>query len=416
MSSATLTRELNAKFPDKNKNMTVTPINPFERLNAARQGEDAASIPFLLPANAEVNNQKVRERRENAFNLSDEKDRRRYREALIASTKTDRGREEMAAYRSFVITNDIMASPFALAAFQEIDLSPDELPMIERPMSKNLQKFGVRSESIDGGSRQAQWRTTKDITTYEMDSIATDRVNYPLMDIQQGDISQSEAINAQLRYDLDMKIDAMALANLQAAQAASGLQALMSLHSLVDPNTVPDANYFDLNVTFPGADDILTIDKLKFILNHIALLSASGIDGGLSVQSILMSPLNLRDSWDFVDLVSGVGSATEGPLPTQTVTSETRQSIFETGMFTSAWGFSWNWVPNSQIPKGRMYILMNKPLGWLFTKKSMDKFYQWNDTNSIDHAESNMGEMLYRRVLAFVMPDLWKYRVLIIDL
>lgn len=417
MPQVSLARELEERFPGGAEKFKVKALDPNIAVQRARRGDDCANIPWMSPCNTDTVNGMVKMRLESGFDMSSLEEKQEYARRLIATGQDSKAREEMASYRSFVITNDVMASPFALGAFQLVNLNPDELPMIERPRSRNMQRFTVRSQGIDGGSRQEQWMTTKSVQQYELDSIATDRINYPLMDIQQGDINQSEAVNVELKYDMDMKIDALALTNIQATQTASGLRALLNIHPSVDINTIPDANYFDLNALFPGSNDVLTIQKLKFILNQVALLQgAGGPLEGLSIQNIMMSPLNLRDSWDFIDLVSGVGSATEGVAPDQTVTRETREAIFRSGMMTSAWGFNWSWTPNTQIPKGRMYIFMNQPIGWMFTKQSMDRTFVWNETNSPDHAEANMGEVMMRRVLSFLTVDLWKYRIIIIDL
>lgn len=414
MASTLTAAELEKQFPS-NKKITARPYDAARAFEQARMGEDCGNIAYMLPGNVPVVNALVKNRIENGFDLEKEEDRLEYASRLRLTTDSQQAREEMAAFRTFTITNDVMASPFALAAFLITDLSPDELPMIERPRSRNHQRFTVRSQSIDGGSRQAQWSTTKSVATFELESVATDRVNYPIMDIQQGDISESQNINVELQYDMDMKIDALALANVDALQAATGLRALMSFHPSVQQANVPDGNYLDLDAAFPGNPDVLTIDKLKAILNHIALLQAAF--PGLTIQTIMASPLNMRDSWDFIDLVSGVGSATEGVAPGSTVPKGLREQIFNGGgMITSAWGFNWTWTTNTQIAKGRMYVFMNKPVGWMFTKRSMDRTFVWNESNSIDHAESNMGEVLMRRVFSFVTVDLWKFNILIIDL
>ncbi len=417
MPQVSLATELEDRFPGGSESIAARPSNPQQAFLRARKGEDCANVPWINPDNHETLNTMVKSRIDNTFDMSKPEDRAEYRKRLIATGHSAQAAEEMAAYRTFEITNDVMASPFALSAFQVIDLSPDELPMITRPRSRNLQRFTVRSQGIDGGSRQQQWQTTKAVSQYELDSLATDRLNYPLMDIQQGDISASEAINVELKYDMEMKIDALAKTNIDATSVDSGLRNLLSIHPAVNTSNLPDANHFDLNVPFPNNPGVLTIQKLKYILNQIALLqSAGGVLEGLTIQTVMLSPQNMRDSWDFIDLVSGVGSAQEGVKPEQTVTRETRQEIFKSGMFTSAWGYSWNWTPNSQIAKGKMYIFMNQPIGWMFTKQSMDKTYTWNDTNSPDHAEANMGEVMMRRILSFLRPDLWAYRIIIIDL
>lgn len=418
MAEVTLSRELEERFPGGKERIKARPINPQHAFAQARQGEDCANIPWMSPVNVGTVNKLVQNRLEHSFDhRNNDDDRKEYASRVAASGNSREAADEMAAYRTFEITNDVMATPFALAAFQVVDLSPNELPLIERPRSRNFQRFTVRSQGIDGGSRQQQWQTTKSVAQFELEAIATDRMNFPLMDIQQGDISASEAINVELKYDMEMKIDALARTNLDATAVVSGLRALLSIHPSVQTANIPDTNYFDLNALFAGNPGVLTIQKLKYILNQVALLQGAGgpLDG-LTIQTIMLSPQNMRDSWDFIDLVSGQSSAVEGVKPEATVTTQVRQEIFNSGMFTSAWGYSWNWTPNSQIAKGKMYIFMNQPIGWMFTKQSMDRTFQWNETNSPDHAEANMGEVMMRRILSFLRVDLWAYRTIIIDL
>lgn len=416
MAQVTLAKALDEQFPGGGEQMKTRPLNMRQAVERARRGDDCANIPWIYSENVERNNQKVKTRLDAGFNRSDAKHRAEYKERLIQSGLSKTANDEMAAYRTFELTNDVMATPFALGFFQEVNLADDEQPLIERPRSRNYQRFTVRSQSIDGGAREAQWRSVREATAYEMDAISTDRVEYPILDINQGDVSQSDAINVELKYDLEMKLDGLALTNANAMQTASGLRSLLSVHPLVDINNIPDGNYLDLNTLFPGNAGVLTIQKMKAILNAIALLQ--GVGGpleGLTIQTIHCSPLNLRDSWDFTDLISVTG-ATYTVGVNQTVPEAVREGIYGGGQFTSAWGFNWSWSPNQQIPKGRMIVQLNKPLGWLFTKTQMDRTFVWNETNSPDHAESNMGEIMYRRVLTFLTVDLWKYRVLFIDL
>lgn len=386
-------------------------------IQAAREGEDCANIAGILPSNAQHFNRLVSDRRTNGFDLKKPEDRKEYQRRLIATRESREASEDMASYRKFTLTNDVWGSPFALSAFQTVNLGDDELPLLEFPMTGHYNSFTVRSQSINGGPREAQWRSTKDVTQYEMDSLATDRVSYPIVDIQQGDINQSEAINQKLRLAMDLKVDATALVNVDAAAATSGLRANLSLDPLIVAANIPDENSFDLNAMFTGNDDVLTITKFKYILSRIALLqSVGGPLAGLTVSSFHCSPQNLQDSWNFVDLVSGFNLSGATQDPATTVTPQTRQQIFSTGQFTSAWGYNFSWVPSNQIAKGKLYVFMNQPLGWCFTKTQHDRVFVWDENNSPDHAESNMGEVMYRRVLTFVVPALWKYRVLIITL
>ena len=390
----------------------VVQMTPFasgsDIASVRRSGGSLSNVPYVLSENASHYDEIMKNRRESAFDLSKAEDRKRYSEVIKASFDDKQKASELAAYRLYTLTNDIMPSKFAMAAFLSVDLSPDELPLIERPRSKNFQRFAVRSVSYDGGHLSDQWQTTKAAEQFELETIGTDKIEYPITDIRTGDVSAVEGVNEAMRYDMDMKVDNLALTNMDAASAASGLQALMSIHPDIDVANIPDLNYLDLNGSDAG---LLTLAKLKTILNHIALLQSAYEYEGLQLKTVFLSPQNVRDSWDFTSLVANTG----GIGPKDLVPEAVRESIFNTGSFMNAFGYRMNWVPNSRIAKGRMYFVFNKPIGWMFTKKSMDRIIRWDETNSPDHAERNQGEVLMKRVLAFVRPDVWAHRIVIVD-
>src|SRR5690606_29516648 len=115
-----------------------------------------------------------------------EKFRQKLMEAYnFGSSGQPQAAAEIAAYRQFeLVRPEINAIPFALSAFQQINLSNDELPLIIRPMSR--QYFNVYWNAIDGAPRQNQIRHTKEVEQILMRYVSTDRVEYPLYDLQQG--------------------------------------------------------------------------------------------------------------------------------------------------------------------------------------------------------------------------------------
>lgn len=378
---------------------------------------EIASVPWVLPINREIFQRRQTTLRENRFDRSNPDHVREYANLIRSSYQNPAAAAELASYRTFELTNDIMASPFALSAFQDINLSADELPLLTFPRSRNLQRFTVRSQSLDGGARSAQWIPGKAISQIEMEMLASDKVEYTIWDLQQGNVSAVDDINRELNYDFDMKIDGLALAQVQAAKTVSGLRALLSIHPLVVQANIPDTNYLDLtNVSF-GVANTFTIERMKAVLNHIALFGAAEPSQALSISNIILSPQNMRDPWDYVSLVSGYdSSATFGANnPKNTVPNSVRESIFSGGMLTSAWGYNWSWQPNSQIAKGKMYVFTNQPLGWRFTKSEFDKIISYDASNSPQHAEHNIGEVMLQKAMVFYIPDLWKYRTIEVD-
>lgn len=409
-------RAMDQAYPSSEKILAMpNSANPLTAVNQVREGSlEVANIPWLLPVNRRKLARDYASFRENRLDRYNQEEMRQYKEKLIEAASDPEAKREVAAYREFELVSDVMAIPWTLGTFQAVNLSAEDLPLLTFPRSRNLQRFNVRSVGIDGGTFRDQWRTTKSIEQILMEMVSTDRVEYTLNDLQQGNVNESDRINAELQYDMEMHIDGLGKTNIDAAKVESGLRDSLSIHPSIDPLNIPDKNYLDLN----GVDTAgkLSIGKLKTILEHVSKFGAAGgADEAISIQTIMMSPQNIRDPWDFIDLVSGFtgGEAVE---PSQTVTPGVRESIFNTGMMTSAWGHTFSWTPNAQLSVGKMYILTSQPLGWYFTKTDFDKVIEWNESNSPDHADNNMGEIVWKKALRFFVPDLWRYRIVIVDL
>lgn len=378
-----------------------------------------AEMGSLLPCNIPILEARRKAFLEARFDRSNPQHMEELQQLTIDAASDPRRWAELAAYRIFEMTGDVMAIPFAMGAFQTINLADDELPMIVKPRSKNLNSFSVWDYSVNGGTgRSAQWKSDFTKNAYEMEMLQTDKVSYPLMDLQTGNISEQDAVAERLAYDKEMKIDASALAAIDSISTASGLRAYLDFHPSVQQATVPDGNYLDLTGAAYGESGRFTMLKLKAILRHIRLFGATVRDQVMSISAIHCSPLVIDHCWDFIDLVSGWDSSAgvKNHDPAQTVTPAVREQIYNTGFMTQAWGNKWSWNPNSQVTANRLYIFTNQPLGWMFTKSTFDQMIKWDATNSPRHAEWNMGEQLLRWTMKFIIPDLWKYRVVIVDI
>ncbi len=370
-------------------------------------------VPWMLPGNAVEIANFLEATKGEVLNRRDAKDREILKQLLINSLTNNFAAGELAAYRQFEIIRDILATPFALGAFQAVPLADDELPLIVRPQTQ--QHFNVRYTGQDGGLRSSQWTTTRSVSSMEMRTIATDKVAYPLHDIQLGNIQESDKVNAAVRFDLEMKLDTEAKAAIDDLQIDSGLRDLLTLHPLLIAANFPDKNHLDLSDTDEFGDaHVLTLARLKAILAHISSLSVQelGPEGSLSIRSMLISPQNVRDQWDYVNLVSCIE---DGPTPIDpklTVPTGVREQIFSTGTMNSAWGYKWATVPNARMDIGRLYVFMNKPIGWYFTKPKMDRLLKW-DSPDLQLANENYVAMT--KVIQFATVEEWAHRIVIVD-
>ena len=422
--------KLENQFPGNSiKVVGEHPASAFQRMKAGEL--EIANVPYILPDNHSQISSSIASFRENSFQRNKQEDLARYKRLIqksvgIGATSEEEQKvasRELAAYRVFELTADVLASPWCMSAFQQINLSSDEIVMIKRPASFNLNGFTVRSVSLNGYAYQERWETTAQAEFILMEMLGTDGVRLPLRDLQRGDISQVDAADAKLKYDMTIKMDTLAKTNIDAAKQTSGLRALLNIHPSVVAANIPDTNYLDLSDAAYGTSGKITLPKIKAILSHISRFgSAGGADVPISIKNIMMSPQNIQDPWDFIDLVSGWDTSGEswgGPAvdnPLHVVPSAVRDQIFQTGAITNAWGHTFNWTPNSQLGAGKMYITTNQPLGWHFTKTEFDRMIRFDETNSKDHMMNDEVEFFYKKTSKFYVPDLWKNRILIVDL
>lgn len=375
-------------------------------------------VSGLLPGNVAVINELNEMRAKGKYDLNSLEERRSYSRFLKGTFGIDANEsnvKDLNDYVSFVIDTDVMASPWALSTFQITPLRKDELPLIKFPRTRNLQRFAVNSAALDGTMTRNQWRETQDVLQMEMDMIGTELIEYSVANLQTGDINAGQALETEVMYDLEMKIDSLAKAQIDANAVASGLRDALSLHPNIVAANIPDTNYLDLSGVDAG---VLTLDKLKQIISHVSKFGYAGAaDEKFEISSIQISPQNLQDPWDFVSLVTGWdNSDANQDLPKNTIPSSMRDDIFNGGMITRAFGQTFSWMPNVQLAKGKLYVSTTKPLGWMFTKPEFDQFYWWDARTDSKYAVNNNGEMMAKKALKFYVPEAWRQRILVVDL
>jgi len=421
-------RNLDQMFPNSNRSHAVSNAPNYEAeiasIRRAVQDPtvktfDTSGLTWMLHHNREKLAKELASAVDGRYHWRVNPTHRSELAALMQASEGDREKsKELASYRTFEITTDLMPGPFAGAGFQSINLSADEMPQIITPQSR--QYFNVYWMGQDGGTKRAQWRTMREAESLEIALLNSDKVEYPLVDLQRGDVNQFDKVNTQLRWDMDWKIEKLALESMLANRQLSGMRAKLNVHPDIIQDNIPDSNYLDLtNVATYGADGVWTLARLKALLRYFAMwgyTAGADPDGPIQLKSMIMSPLNAQDAWDYVDLVSGFDSSgTFGKSnPVDTVSTAQRDAIMSNGgLMQSAWGHSWTTQFNARIIKGRLYAMTNQPIGWQFTKTDWDKTFEWKD--DVDHVIQNMGEIMMRKAISFVQPELWGYRYLIVD-
>jgi len=316
--------------------------------------------------------------------------------------------DAIAAAVNYKVDLDVLAHLFALAFFQNTTLGEGDWPIVHNEKRDGKMRTTYLGES--GGTPKKQWIDRRSHTSYLVEKFTTNEVEYQLFDLQTGNVSAVDKVIAELSYELNLGIDKLARAVMDAGETNSGLRAQLNLHPDIVVANIPDTNHLDLNSVDTAGK--ASVEKFKRILDHFERFASDvEIDGQpLQIRTIYMSSVNKRDMWDFADLVAGYNLAGAVQDPSKTVPGDVRGEIWRSGRLESLFGYQFNIVTRNTIAEGRMYVGTNKPIGWYFNKPSMSNV--WRD----EDRRRNKGSAAMERVHLFVMPDVWKYRYLTVDL
>lgn len=299
---------------------------------------------------------------------------------------------------------DVLAHLFTIGAFFEVKpLGPNDYPVVITTKRDTNYTIGYLAE--DNGAPRRQRVTSRSHTNLNMTQVSTEKVEFPWRSLNTGNYDyMGEAMN-EVSYELDLKIDQLGLALLKSSKKASGLRGCLNLHPSIVAENIPDANYLDLSGATYGDTGVWTVLKLQAIFDYAARFSADvERDGGgqLQVKTIFMSSRRIQDFWKFVDLVTGFSSAGTTMDPKQTVPTNIRQQIWQTGGIVQAFGNTFNLVPRNTLASDEVYVSFNKPAGRLYTKTSMDVTER--DT-SFEMHEKNLEALAMRKVIQLDQPS-----------
>lgn len=326
-------------------------------------------------------------------------------ETLKASMNDKELHSELSAARMFRVNNDVLAHTFALSFLELSTLGDAEWPIVENDnIDKNFKVTYIGENNGVPKKRVVERRAT---TQFTMNKITTEEYQFPLWNIQTGRIDKMAECEARIRYELDLKIDQLALTALDAADLSSGLRATLNLHPSIVSANIPDANHLNLNgVESPGD---ITVEKMKQILDYYERFGEDvQLDGEmLRPKVIFISSTQKRQIWDFVDLVSGYDNTLPSRDPKNTIPTDARVEIYRSAKLEQMFGYKFSIVSRNTIPDGTAWISTNKPAGWFWQKPSMDLFLH---DNSMEMQKKNLNSVQMQKVIQFGLPSEWTYR------
>ena len=336
------------------------------------------------------------------------------RQHLINTLGSFKGLQEWAEAIRLLITKDVLAHNFSLNAFFEtVTLAPSDRPVLETRSRDGKFKFSYVGQN--GGRVKRANIETVEFAHPLLQKFSSGWKEFQLVNLQTGDVSESEKVQQELRFEFDHELDLLARALLDdsANLFSSGLRSTLSLHRSIVTANIPDANYLDLSGL--GSSGQVTVEKLKQILDYfVRFASDVELDGQpLQIKTIFHSSQNTRDFWDMVDLVAGYNLAGAVQDPKDTLNTEGVAKVWRSGKLDGAFGETWMSVPRNTIEKGVMYIASNKPLGRYYEKPALGGtvFKEGQEVML-----NNTGAVKKFVTHSFVVPQAWAYRYLKVQL
>lgn len=315
-----------------------------------------------------------------------------YKEAL-----TDPGKmRSLSALRIQQVSMYLLASlNFASRYFTVVNLGPEDRPLIQEVLEHNEVSYGYVGQ--DGNARRTKVMPDTTETLLPLRWLNSDVVRYRLQDIYAGDISKAVKATLDTGYDLANKIDGLAYSLLTASLVNGGVFGTFTVTG-TKVSRVYIANSRINTANLPTTNDIALAGNsgsTKFRLSAFAAAMHycdqwAGVfrDGDLRPTGIVLVP-----SADTTDLASEIT-----PTTTSIAASSVQENLLHGYTRVNYLGVDWTLIPDNTLTSGQAYFQLNKPLGWIYRKPTMDmemtKQDQW----------MNYEERFQKSVLGLFIP------------
>jgi hypothetical protein len=296
---------------------------------------------------------------------------------------------------------------FASSFFEVVNLQPGEQPLYRKVTKGEIDIFAY------GKNGKPKRKTLTDTDFFQngapisLSFLKSARVEYPLLDLNRGNIRDAVLETFDLGVDMAARVDkeAFDFANANGASyvasfdftGADKLARLVNAHSRIKTDNFPAGN-----LVAAGANPKL-LDILRGAKDYVARWGTGAFrDGDLSLTGrIFMAPKDIDRIWGQSDL-TGVSAA-------KSALGEKVQAEGWTSFHFL--GTDWMIVPdNTMAPatasaaSGALYIQTNKPIGTMFLIPALDKEIVKTEEDSGEWG-GDLESRYLRKALGFVIPD-----------
>jgi len=270
-------------------------------------------------------------------------------------------------------------SMFTSMMYRTVTLQPNQQSCIETSYRNPVR---ARYIGMDGGARTVKAVKARSQQFIDMKEITTDDVGYPMRDIQQGpDIVAQANATVDLGWDLANKVDLEGFNLLQGGTIngnnyGTGVYGnFVTTGAKLARTYLPHARIITANL--PTKNDYANSDLDDF---------GGATDNGLFRLSVIRKIMAHCAAWGnifdnkpvrptgviFIPSSQVLGLAVE-VKPTGIVNNPTAEGIMSDYLQFDYMGIRWTLVPDVTLPPGRCYPVLNRPIGTMQVKPSMDQ-------------------------------------------
>jgi len=294
---------------------------------------------------------------------------------------------------------------FAAAFFQIVELAPADRPVIQ---NETKQETAVGYIGEDGSPKRVKLTNPTAETLIPLKLLTTEAVGYRLHDVYNGDIAASAQKNVDVAFDMANKMDALAYTLLTASLVNGGAFGTFTVtgtkvsrvwvaNSRIVTANLPDSN--SISLTGNGASTLFRLAAIRAIDNYCNRWANCFPDGPLRPTGRVIVPS--LDAGGLAEEIVPEGSATKldnsQDMGNRLATNYTSFDYL---------GTRWMIVPDNTLAAGTAYVQLNKPVGTIYTKPSMDEVFE-----EVQRSK-NWAERSMQKVVGFAIQAQHRPRVL----
>jgi len=266
-------------------------------------------------------------------------------------------------------------SQFASLFYETITLKDKEQFCVEHSYRVPV---GIRYIGQDGGARGQKLVKARKQTFIDVRELTSNDIGYQMRDIQQGsDVAAAAQATVDLGWDMANMVDAEAFnllvgGTINSKSYGTGVYgAFKTTGSALDKTWIPNVRIATSNL--PTTNDYKNADlddagaktgfRLAVIRKIMAHCDAFGtvLNGPLRPTGAILIP-----SSETTGLTSEI-------VPTGTFYNQVAEGILQQYTRFSYMGINWTLVPDVTLPPGTCYPVLNRPVGKILVKPSMDQ-------------------------------------------